>query len=655
MAVASVLGAGEQSVRAELTRWAVLVGTVLVVGFVLERLARSLHRRARVAEAVAKLGRKALAATEPDELLQTALGEAMGLLETEYGTALRRLPDGRLRVAAELGPDAMPAGHVLTLASSGSYALHVLNSGEPFTSADLRTDTRITNPVPLLERGVVSGVAAPVMGAGGARGILAVHSRRRRNYSATEVATIQSLANVVAVAWEQAANRELLHHQSLHDELTGLPNRALFLDRLQQALVRRRQGKPGSTECVTVMLLDLDGFKLVNDTHGHAAGDAVLRTLASRFTAAVRPEDTVARFGGDEFAVLCGPVPDQRTALVVGRRLLSAAAEPLPTEAVTVGVGASLGITTVSGQARLETTVEALLGEADTALYSAKRAGRGRLEVFTERTKAQAQTHAQLEQELRHAIEAGELVLHYQPIRSTSDRQVLAVEALVRWNHPQRGMLAPAEFLPLAERTGLIVPLGRWVLSRACEQLGYWQHATEQATTQVAVNVSARQLEDPGLADHVRSVLQDNAMADGTLTLELTESALLDGGEGTLSVLSRLHEAGANVSLDDFGTGYSSLAHLARFPIAALKIDQSFVAGLGRDRRSEALVSAVIALGNELGVRVVAEGVETDDQLEALTRLHCFAVQGFLLDQPRPVPLAEAPPRAPAHDRARFT
>jgi diguanylate cyclase (GGDEF)-like protein len=418
------------------------------------------------------------------------------------------------------------------------------------------------------------------------------------------------------------------------------------LDRLQQALVRREHGKAGDADNVTVMLLDLDGFKLVNDTYGHAAGDAVLRALASRFTAAVRPEDTVARFGGDEFAILCGPLPDDLTGLVVGQRLLSAACEPLLTEATTVALGASLGITTVRGQVRREATVEALLGEADAALYSAKRAGRGRLEVFNESTKAEAQAQVQLEHELRHAIEANELVLHYQPIRATSDCHVLAVEALVRWNHPKRGILAPAEFLPLAERTGLILPLGRWVLSRACEEFGYWRRADEPAV-QVAVNVSTRQLEDPLLADLVQSVLQDNALAEGALALELTESALLDGGGATLGVLSRLQAAGAQLSLDDFGTGYSSLVHLARFPIDAVKIDQSFVAGLGNDPRSEAIVSAVIALCKELDVRVVAEGVETQYQLDTLKELNCFAVQGFALDQPQAVPVASAPPKVP--------
>jgi diguanylate cyclase (GGDEF)-like protein len=639
LAVAWAAEPGDQySVPHALTRWAVLVGTVFVVGYVLQRMARSLQRRALVAEAVADLGRRALSATEPDELLQAAVAAAVGLLETDYGTALRRLPDGRLRVAAELGPDALPTGLILTVAHSGSYALHVLNSGEAFTSTDLRTDPRIANPVPLLERGVVSGVAAPVMGAGGALGVLAVHTRRRRSFTSTEVAVVQTLANVVAVAWEQAANHELLHHQTLHDALTGLPNRALFLDRLRQALVRRGAGKLDSSESVTVMLLDLDGFKQVNDTYGHAAGDAVLRTMAERFSAAVRPDDTVARFGGDEFAVLC-EVPDEKTALVVGQRILTAAAEPLGSESAPMSVGASLGITIVTGANRHEVSVEGLLAEADTALYGAKRAGRGRLEVFNETTKAEAQAQLQLENELRHAIEAEQLVLHYQPIRATAGRQLLGVEALVRWDHPRRGMLAPAEFLPLAERTGLIVPLGRWVLSRACEQVGHWQREAGLATV-VAVNVSPRQLDDPNLAQHVESVLRDNAMAAGTLTLELTESALIDGGDETLDVLCSLRAAGAQLTLDDFGTGYSSLVHLARFPIATLKIDRSFVAGLGQDRRSEAIVSAVIALGNELDVGVVAEGVETEHQLSELTKLHCYAVQGYLLDLPRPLPPA---------------
>jgi diguanylate cyclase (GGDEF)-like protein len=607
-------------------------------------MARTLQRRALVAEAVADLGRRALSATEPDELLQAAVSAAVGLLETDYGTALRRLPDGRLRVAAELGPDPLPAGSILTLAHSGSYALHVLNSGEAFTSPDLRTDPRIADPVPLLERGVVSGVAAPVMGARGALGVLAVHTRRRRTFTSTEVAIVQTLANVVAVAWEQAANHELLHHQTLHDALTGLPNRALFIDRLRHALVRRGAGRPDSSASVTVMLLDLDGFKQVNDTYGHATGDAVLCTTAERFRAAVRPDDTVARFGGDEFAMLC-EVPDEKTALVVGQRILSAAAEPMGSQTAPITVGASLGITIVTAANRHEVSVEALLAEADTALYSAKRAGRGRLEVFNEATKAEAQAQLQLENELRHAIEAEELVLHYQPIRATSDRQMLGLEALVRWDHPKRGMLAPVDFLPLAERTGLIVPLGRWVLSRACQQVGNWQRVAGLTTT-VAVNVSARQLDDPDLAEHVEAALRDSAMAQGTLTLELTESALIDGGDETLGVLSGLQAAGAQLSLDDFGTGYSSLVHLARFPIATLKIDQSFVAGLGQDRRSEAIVSAVIALGSELDVRVVAEGVETEHQLDELTKRHCYAVQGYLLDRPRPLPLVRSADRA---------
>ena len=640
IAAHSAVDAGDGSGR-ELARWAVLTGTVIVVGFVLQRMAASLHRRTVVAEAVAELGQQALRATEPDDLLERALRVAVDLMDTDYGTALRRLPDGRVRVAAELGPDAMTAGTILELAKSGSYALHILNSGQPLASSDLRRDPRITAPGPLLDRGVVSGIAAPVPGADGSLGVLAVHSRRRRTFTNAEVAVVQTLANVVATAWEQAANREQLHHQSLHDPLTGLPNRGLFLDRLKQALVRRERWDARSMDNVTVMLLDLDGFKSVNDTYGHAAGDEVLRAVAQRFSAAIRPEDTVARFGGDEFAVLCGQVPDETMAITLGQRILNAAAAPLATPWATVTIGASLGITMVEWSARRDVTIEALLAEADAALYRAKERGRGRLEVFNEDVKAQAQAQLDLETELQHAIDNGELTLHYQPIRSTSDQHLLGVEALVRWNHPERGMLSPDHFLPLAERTGLIVPLGEWVLRTACDEIANWQRREPRPpgeAVHVAVNVSARQLEDPSLPEQIRSIIGEAAIVDGTLMLELTETALLDGGDEALSALTQLRAAGAQLSLDDFGTGYSSLVHLARFPISALKIDRSFIAGLGHDHKSAAIVSAVIALGNQLDVNVIAEGVETSHQLQTLRRMNCYAVQGFLLDQPHPLP-----------------
>ena len=278
-----------------------------------------------------------------------------------------------------------------------------------------------------------------------------------------------------------------------------------------------------------------------------------------------------------------------------------------------------------------------LLREADTALYAAKQAGRGRGQLFDERLQQKAQIKVRLESELRRGIDLHQFVIHYQPIRSVTDQHVLGVEALLRWRHPQRGLVLPGEFIAAAEQTGLIVPLGRWVLQTACAEVARWQHQQARPVDEavsVAVNVSPRQLDDPDLPGHVAEAVHDSGIAEGSLALELTETALLDEGPAGLAALTRLRQAGANLVLDDFGTGFSSLTHLTRLPISALKIDRSFVAGLGRSRRDAAVVSAVVALGSELGMRVIAEGVETREQLSILGQTRCYGVQGFLLDQP---------------------
>ena len=630
-----------------MTRWMVIaVAAAIVVVLVVAVVAglRVQRRRVALAEAVARLGREALRVDEPDALLTAALAVAVETLGTSVGTALRRLPDGGLRVAAELGPGATPVGTVIPLVATGSYARHVVESAQPFVTRDLRRDPRITPPRPLIERGVVSGVAVPVPGAHGALGVLAVHATRRRRFADHEVALLQAMANTVATAWEQTTFRERLSHQALHDPLTGLANRMLLLDRLDQALARRPTGRPDEAG-VAIALLDLDRFKSVNDGLGQAVGDAVLATLGRRLAAAVRPADTLARFGADEFALLCEDVSEDHVVDLV-RRMVAVVTTPVPVGGTTVVMGASVGVTVSARRSRLGSADE-LLREADVALYRAKEHGGDRIELFDERLQAQALARVRLEAELRTALAEDQLVLHYQPIRSTASQQLVGLEALVRWRHPTRGLLAPEEFLPVAEQCGLVVPLGRWVLREACRQTARWQHEPAgpppDRPLRISVNVSPRQLDDPELVGLVRSCVTDSGLQPGTLTLEITETALLDGGQAAHTALSALVDAGAGLVLDDFGTGYSSLTHLARFPIRALKIDRSFVAGLGSGSRDGVIVAAVIALGAELGLDVIAEGVETTDQLETLREMGCPAVQGYLLDRPVPQPSWTAP------------
>ncbi len=630
---------GDATLETSLSHWLQLSVTVVIVGLVARRLGAQLGHRTRVADSVAKLGHRALSVSEPDALLSQALHVAVDVVGSDYGTALRQLPDGRMRVVAELGPHPLTPGSILPGAAKDSYAEFIMQSGQAFVSTDLRVDPRITPPEPLLRRGVVSGLAVPVLGSQGPLGVLAMHFRRRRRFTRYEVAAATALAGVVATAWEHAEQRAKISHQAMHDGLTGLPNRSLFLDRLELALSRRAPHGSQVPGGVTVMLIDLDDFKRVNDSLGHHAGDELLIAVAKRFLDAVRPEDTVARIGGDEFAVLCEQALDEHTATRLLQRLQAATTDPVVVADSRVQVTASIGVALRRHPSSEPPTARALLGEADAALYMSKQDGRGQSRLFDERLQRQARHRSQLESDIRRGIDNGEFLVHYQPIRSLDDQTVLGVEALVRWQHPERGLVGPDQFIPVAEQTGLIVPLGQWVLHTACAQVARWQQRQQHRQPgrleplRLAVNVSPRQLDDPTLARQVEADLRLTNLAAGSLSLELTETALLEDGTG-IEALTALREAGAELVLDDFGTGFSSLTHLTRFPIAAVKIDRSFVAGLGTSKRDSAVVYAVIALGAELDMRVVAEGVETPEQLALLRQTTCYGVQGFLLDRP---------------------
>jgi diguanylate cyclase (GGDEF)-like protein len=387
------------------------------------------------------------------------------------------------------------------------------------------------------------------------------------------------------------------------------------------------------------MMIDLDDFKAVNDGFGHASGDHLLRVAADRLGGVLRSHDTIARLGGDEFAVLCEAVPEVRTAVGLADRMKTACEAPVDLAGSAVSVSASIGLVWRAAAAARDLGAATLLAEADAALYHAKGLGGHQVQVFDERLEHATRHRRRLEADLELAVQRGELRLHYQPVRRASDLQVVGVEALVRWQHPVRGLVMPGEFIPIAEEVGLIGPLGTWVLRTACRRAAQWQGQFRGDTPLwVAVNVSPRQLGDPCLPSTVEAAQRESGLREGSLVLELTESALLPDETSHQEALAGLRDVGAQLFLDDFGTGYSSLTHLTRLPIQAVKIDRSFVAGLPDSRRNTAVVSALVGLGRDLGLSLVAEGVESPEQLRALQTLGCPAVQGFLLDRPQAEP-----------------
>jgi diguanylate cyclase (GGDEF)-like protein/PAS domain S-box-containing protein len=427
---------------------------------------------------------------------------------------------------------------------------------------------------------------------------------------------------------ERRTMEDELRHQAFHDALTGLPNRALFDDRLAQALRRRRRADGG----VAVVLVDLDDFKAVNDSLGHAAGDELLIECARRFDMMVRGSDTAARLGGDEFAVLLEDNDAETAALEIAARLRDVLGAPVTLEGRTVHVEASIGIAVVSSTA---VTPADVVRNADIAMYKAKENGGADLVVFRPEMLHAARERLDLREDLRHALERGELTLHYQPVVGLGDRGVTCLEALLRWSHPEHGDISPARFIPVAEESGLIVGLGEWVLERACQDLGALRALIPGV--RVAVNVSAVQLREPGFPDRVAAILDAFDTAARDLVIELTESVFADD-EGVADTLRRLRALGLALSVDDFGTGYSSLSYLRRLEVDSVKIDRSFVAGLGDEPRDAALVRSIIELGHALGLTMVAEGVEQADQEEFLREAGCDLAQGWLFGRPAPLP-----------------
>ena len=480
------------------------------------------------------------------------------------------------------------------------------------------------------DQALQAAMAAPVHEGGEVVGSLLVSTwKPGRLYGPDARDLLLSIAQHVSLALTDAKTVGAMVHQALHDALTGLPNRALFLDRLQHALARASRA---GTD-VAVLFLDLDRFKTVNDSLGHAAGDQLLCTVSERIASCMRTADTAARLGGDEFAVLLEDLASTREAVGVAERIIAALDAPVLVAGREVLVSASIGIATGDGGS------EDLLRHADVAMYRAKATGKGRYAMFEQGMQAEVIERLELEADLQRAVDRGEIEVFYQPIMRLGSEELAGHEALVRWRHPTRGLMSPLSFVPVAEETGLIVPVGRFVLREACRQAAAWRAMVPGELT-MHVNLSGRQLEDPALVGEVSSILRETGLPAGRLVLEITETVLMHDTEATIERLRSLRALGVRLAVDDFGTGYSSLRYLNRFPLDVLKMAKPFVDGLATQSEDPALARAIIDLGSNLGLQIVAEGIEGADQLVQLRRLGCPLGQGFLFS--RPLPAAEA-------------
>lgn len=420
-----------------------------------------------------------------------------------------------------------------------------------------------------------------------------------------------------------------LMHLAHHDPLTDLPNRLLFTDRVEQALASAQMHKRGCA----LLMIDLDHFKMINDSLGHTMGDQLLKAVAQRLQAIFGPAITLARLGGDEFAVLDESCPQLVQAAALAQRIIDGLKEPFPIDGQSLFINTSIGISLFPGDAL---NAEQLLRNADSALFKAKSAGRNGYALYTEELTAHAQQRVELAFELRLALEQQQLRVHYQPVHDLKTSRLVGVEALVRWEHPQRGLVSPAEFIPVAERTGLIADIDAWVMRQACQQMCQWRQAGVELSF-VAVNVSSRLFARRELYQQVAQVLRETGLAPACLELEVTESAVMDDPEVALEQMHRLRELGVCLAIDDFGTGYSSLLRLKRLPVQKLKIDQGFVAGLPCDEDDSAIVRVIIALAQSMGMQVQAEGIEQVEQAAFLLGHDCHLGQGYWFGRPVPV------------------
>src|SRR5829696_1150812 len=603
----------------------VVFGAMLLLLF---RSYASLAERHLNLERVYRFSQAVSSAPEIDDVMRNVLGEAKELLNAERASAAFLAADGSLlaRVRMDAGDRLTRSEEPLSaddrwvvdrVASSGTPLLMPNNTREPAARRWLAA------------YGMRQAVVVPLVGGGGTVGLLVVADRLGdiRGFDADDVLMLETVANHAGVALRNGELIDRLRHDALHDALTGLPNRASLQRSLAAALDEVAAGRTGGA---AVMILDLDEFKAVNDTLGHQHGDALLIEVGGRLSSAVGGAGTVVRLGGDEFAVLLPDTSDEERVLRIGRRMLRALEQPIALDGLEVEVGASVGIALAPAHA---TDPAALLKRADLAMYDAKTSTRS-LRLYEPDRHDHSPRRLTLVSELRAALQNGGLEVHVQPKARLGAGGVVGVEALVRWEHPELGWVAPDEFIPVAERSGLIGPLTTRVLERSLAACARWREGGHDLS--VAVNLSARSLHDAELVEEVDRLLRRYGVPADRLTLEVTEGSVMADPSRAVAVLHQLRDLGVRLSVDDFGTGYSSLSYLQRLPVHEVKIDRSFVTALSTENENVAIVRAIIDLGRHLGLEVVAEGVEDAATWELLTSMRCDLVQGWHLARPMP-------------------
>ncbi|MGH2981157.1 MAG: sensor domain-containing protein [Solirubrobacterales bacterium] len=586
---------------------------------------REVGRRATQQAAVARLGERALKGAELEVLIEDT-AEIVAASDGVGRSCVWRLErnSGNLVLAASVGIDhktPISVGH-------DTPAGLALVSGQPVTVRDWSSEDRFALPPYLRGLGVMSTLAAPIEGEREPLGVVAAHSEHPDAFSEQDVYFAKSAANVLGHMIER---KVAVDEGMLYDHVTGLPNRMLFVDRIAHALDAAR----GRDRPLAVFFCDLDHFKKVNDSFGHEVGDGVLQAVVPRLQKQLRSVDTLARFGGDEFAILVEEVVDEAEATRIAERVCRAFEAPFDVEGIEQHLTTSAGIALSSAEAG---DAESLVRDAHAAMYRAKDRGRNRAELFDQDMRSKAVRRLELERELRRALDREELSLHYQPIVALRSGEISALEGLLRWDHPERGVIDPADFIPVAEESGLIHPIGRWVIERACQQSVAWQQLRPDARPiDMTVNLSARQFTHGGFADVVAAIVARTGIDPVHLKFEVTESLLVEESGAAEEMLRALSDQGVPLILDDFGTGYSSLSYLNRFPFDAIKIDRAFIEGLGIEQERSAIVEAIIGMARALDLRTIAEGVENEVQLTELRRLGCGSAQGFLFSGPLPV------------------